>query len=198
MNHDQHIAQGEKIVVMLSAAEIAFAQQLMQEVFYPQAFTLSMSEVVEIVFSTVRECYNGARDHPLAKDEIVKKILDQMHVRKERRKFLRLKKSFIAGFRKIETTTDFSIAETENVGLGGFKIDVPYLITPLACGQVIEISLKNSQENHEPLKGIGKVAWLKKKEHSNGYEIGIMLSHIKEEDKAKLQQFLEEDKSTEK
>lgn len=186
----------EKVAVSFQPAEISFIDTVIREVFVPAGYTLTTDEAVRILVLAFQECYRDSSEEAAAvslKDRCIRKLLEVMSHCAERRKFLRLKKSFIAGFCKIETAGSFTHGLTANVSLGGFKIDVPYLITPLSCGQSIEIALKPESQEQEPLKGVGKVVWLKRKEPGNGYEIGIMITHIREEDIDKLRQYLEDD-----
>ena len=111
----------------------------------------------------------------------------------ERRKFPRIKKSLIAGFRKLDFFDEFPECETENVSEGGFKIDVPYLIKALSIGYLIELELKSSKKAKKSVRGIGKIVWIAKKTEGAGFEIGVQLTLIKSEDRQLFEKFLGSD-----
>jgi len=110
----------------------------------------------------------------------------------ERRKYPRLKSHLVAGFRRIESFDEYKTDLTENISMAGFMIDVEYPAPSFVMGRAMEINIRDPREKDDPIKGIGRMVWMREKEDRSGCEIGIMITHIKAEDRARyMQHFLE-------
>jgi len=192
MNEENRETKKEIIAVSLDEGAVAFLEKIGKEVPLPSGCPVSNAETIEALVEALRQC-GPSLEETKAKAVVMQRMLELFRTRGERRKFIRLKKSLIAGFRKMESMDDFAKGITEDISIGGFRIEVPYLITPLSCGQLIEIGLKDTNSIHAPLKGMGRVVWLKRKEGGAGFEVGIMLTHIREQDRARFRQYLQEE-----
>lgn len=193
MNEQNREEKKVELAIAIRPEEELFLEKLVRDVLIPNGFPLSAPDAVAALVRTVQSLFDTPESQA-DKEGFVRHMVEVLKRGHERRKFLRLKKTFLAGFRKVESIGHFTSGITENISVGGFKIDVPYLITPLSCGQLVEITLKQSErEDEEQLKGMGKIVWLRKKEEGAGFEIGVMITHVREEDKGRLQQYLEEE-----
>lgn len=192
MKEENHEEKREKITVSLDEGAVAFIDKISKEVYLPSGCPVSTAETIEALVEVLMQCSPSLEDTTI-KAVVIQRMLELLRARGEKRKFIRLKKSLIAGFRKMESMDTFAEGITEDISIGGFKLEVPYLITPLSCGQLVEIGLKDTDGTHAAVKGIGRVAWLKRKDDGAGFEVGVMLTHVREQDKARFQHYLQEE-----
>ncbi|MFH0840091.1 MAG: PilZ domain-containing protein [Candidatus Omnitrophota bacterium] len=108
-----------------------------------------------------------------------------------RRRYPRVAKNLIIGFRKIDSPEQYSSAVTEDIGMGGFRINAAFFGNPLSANDIIEIIIKDPRRNIKPIIAIGQVAWIKEKSDNN-YEIGVVLTNIAQKYRKKFIQYLAE------
>lgn len=104
---------------------------------------------------------------------------------KERRRYPRLKSHLIAGFRRIDSLREYVTDMTEDISIGGFKVEVECPDPSFAIGRAMEITIKDVRENADPIVGIGRIVWMKEKNDRSGCEIGVMITYLKAEDRAR-------------
>lgn len=84
----------------------------------------------------------------------------------------------------------YEYGATDDIGTGGFRIDVAFLGRPLAVNQTVEISIREPKEKDEPMRAIGRVVWIREKQDKYSHEIGVMLTYIKKEDRRRFLRYL--------
>lgn len=176
----------ESSLIWLDEEEMSLLNQLVQ--LSTESKRIELKDMLNIIVELIKELSRDMQEisNP---QELRRKILDPIKQSIERRRFPRIKKSLIAGFRKVETLKEYKEGLTENISLGGFKIEVPYLNTPLTINQVIEFTLKPDKSSSSPIKGIGRISWMRRRENSEGFDIGITITYLKEEDRKKLKTY---------
>ncbi|MBN2097566.1 MAG: PilZ domain-containing protein [Candidatus Omnitrophica bacterium] len=115
---------------------------------------------------------------------------DKLGLKKERRKYPRLNRHLLLGFRPLDSLAHYQQSVTENISYGGFKVDIPFTYAPPQVNQVIEMVIRGPEEHLRPIKAIGRIAWLHEKENKQGFELGVMLTYIRKEDREKFMKYL--------
>lgn len=113
-----------------------------------------------------------------------------------RRKYPRIKKNLRVELRSMDSLGEYKDCVTKDVGLGGFKIEACFLDNPLEVNQIIEIMIMDPFKKDDPIKTIGRVAWIKENQTDHTHEIGIQLTYIKGQDKERFMQCLSENIET--
>lgn len=94
-----------------------------------------------------------------------------------------LQKNLFVRFRELDSL--LALDEhgiTESLSLNGFTAHVDFVDRPLAVNRLIEISLKWPYKQSDPVKAIGRVEWVKKKDDKLTHEIGVRFTHMNDED----------------
>ncbi|MBU4376165.1 MAG: PilZ domain-containing protein [Candidatus Omnitrophica bacterium] len=120
---------------------------------------------------------------------LTKKAFEIDTLRAARRRYPRVAKNLIIGFRKMDSMEECNTAVTEDIGMGGFRINAAFFGNPLSANDIIEIIIKDPRRNIKPIIAIGHVAWIKEKS-DNDYEIGVMLTNIARKYRKKFIQYL--------
>ncbi len=123
---------------------------------------------------------------------LTKRALEADTAQADRREYPRIDKNLIIGFRKMDSMEQCNTAVTDDIGVGGFRINAAFLGNPLSVNDIIEIIIKDPRGNIKPIIAIGRVAWLKEKSDNN-YEIGVMLTNVARKHRKKFIQYLKVD-----
>ena len=108
---------------------------------------------------------------------------------KERRRYPRLKANLIAGFRRLESLREYKDETTKDIGMGGFRVEVECPDPLFVIGRAMEITIRDPHEKDEPVRGIGRIIWMREKEDRSACEVGVMLTYIRAEDMARYVKF---------
>lgn len=101
---------------------------------------------------------------------------------KNYRKYPRIKKNIALGIRTMDSLTAYAMSCTNDISAGGFSLDVAYLDGVPVVDQVIEITME-APDREAAITAIGKIAWVRSNEDRDDFEIGVMLTYIKGEDR---------------
>ena len=121
-----------------------------------------------------------------SKKELVRRILNTVSTDVERRRYPRLKKILRVGFKNMDSGEGDKYAATKDVSMGGFRMDVAYFGKPPSVHQIVELMIHDPDEKKEPIKAVGRIAWLMEKDSQGNLEIGIMLTYMKQEDRERF------------
>jgi len=108
----------------------------------------------------------------------------------DRREYPRLSRHLHARFRRMDSMEVYKDAATDDISIGGFRVDVAFFGQPFQIGQVIEITIGEFQKDFEPLKAIGRVVWIKDNEDNYSHEIGIAFTYIRDKDKECITKYI--------
>ena len=186
----------QRILALLTREEMEFIDKLGMDSLFSTGTKLSrtnaISALVEAAMALEISGY-GIR----TKEELARRIINPASLQVERRKYPRLKKHLYVGFRNMDSLKKYEVGTAKDIGMGGFSMDIGYLGHPPSLHQIIEVTLKDPEEDQtrEPVKAIGRIAWTREKEGTNDLEIGIMLTYIRDEDKARFMSYLSEDEN---
>ncbi len=86
----------------------------------------------------------------------------------------------------------FKKSLSEDMNLGGLRIDLPKSSNALLLNQLVELNLKDPSGRLEPLDAMGKVVWIQKKDQGRGFEAGILLTYMKDEVRKRFARYLED------
>lgn len=179
-----------RVVTFLEREGLDFLDRLVKDIYFDYGKKVPRAKLVEEIIEVFRDKGQESRK------ELINKMLGKgsaiLTERIERRKYPRLKKDLVIGFRKLESLKEHKEVLSENISMGGLKINIPFLSEPLSINQVIELTINNPQEELISVKALGRVAWMREKENREGYEIGIMLTYIRKEDRERFSQYLGE------
>ncbi|MFC1548363.1 PilZ domain-containing protein [Candidatus Omnitrophota bacterium] len=106
----------------------------------------------------------------------------------EKRKFPRVNTHIPVRYRKLgdpETETRSSTI-TKNLSVGGIRFSAPEFISR-ACRLILELDIPMI---NKPVKAISKVAWIKKGEAGENYEVGNQFLEISKKDKALVSEYV--------
>lgn len=187
-----HDIKRRRVIALLTREEMEYLDRLGMDALFSTGSKLSRIVIIGALLDAAMALdvsAKGIRN----KKELVREILEAARTQPDRRRYPRLKRNLITGFRKMDSMERYKEARTEDIGIGGFRIDVAFLGKPLSVNQVIEITVKDPREKAEPVKAVGRVAWVRKSENEHGYEIGAMLTYIRKEDKARFLKYLSEE-----
>lgn len=185
-----------RVIAMLTREEMEFIHKLGIDSLFTAGHKLSRVEILSALIQagiSLSICAKGVK----TKKELIEKILAAARAHAERRKYPRLKKNLRIGFRKMDSMEHYEETQTENIGMGGFMMDVAYLDKPPQVHQIIEITLKDPNEEGEPIKAIGRISWIREKENNEGLEVGVRITYIKDEYRDKFAVFLSGEESLE-
>lgn len=189
MNNHTMKKKRRRVIALLTREKIEFLDRLGMDSLFSTGSKLSRVDVISALLDAAMLLgisAEGVQNKP----ELVQKILDAAYSQPNRRKYPRLKKELMVGFRKVDSMEQYKNGSTDNISMGGFRIDVAFLGKPLLINQAIEITINEPQEKGEPIKTIGRVAWIKEKEDKHSHEIGVMLTYIRKEDKERFMKYL--------
>lgn len=181
-----------RVIALLKREEMEYLDRLGMDSLFSTGSKLSRVEIIGAFVDAAMLLGISAKE-VRTKQELVQKILDTMQYGQERRELPRLKKDLIVRFRRIESAEQYESGMTEDVGIGGFRVDVAFLGKPFIVNQPIEISINEPQQGAEPIKAIGRVAWIREQEDNHSHEIGVMITYIKEGYKEKFLKYLAEE-----
>lgn len=190
-NKDENINR-QRIIALLSKKETEFLDKLGMDSLFSTGSKLSRVEIINALVNAAIALDISAQGIR-SKQELIQRIIDAIHSHRDKRKYPRLKKNLIVRLRKIESLEQYEHGATEDIGIGGFRIDVAFLGKPLLVNQTIEVSMNEPQEKTVPIKTIGRVAWIKEKEDRHSHEIGVMLTYMRKQDRGRFLEYLGED-----
>ena len=96
-----------------------------------------------------------------------------------------LQKKLFVRFKKLDSLDPYEHGLIKGLNLNGFTVNATLVDEPLTVNQIIEISIRELQDASESIEAIGHVAWVKEN-GDNSYEIGVMFTHISEENSGRL------------
>jgi hypothetical protein len=173
----------------LTKEEMEFIEKLGRDSLFSTGSKLSRLEIMGALVDAaiaLDVSIQGVR----SKKELIQKMIDTIYLNSDRRRYPRLKRDLIVKFRKIESMEHYEYGAMDNMGTGGFRIDVAFLGRPLAVNQTVEVSIKEPEEKDETMRAIGRVIWIKEKEDKYSHELGVMLTYIKKENRARFLKYL--------
>jgi hypothetical protein len=184
-------AKRRRVIAMLSREEMEYLDRLGLDSVFSTGSKLSRVDVIGALVDAAMALgisAQGVRN----KHELIQNIINAARSQDDRRKYPRLKKDLIVGFRRADSMAKYEGGAVDDISMGGFRIDVAFLGKPLQVDQVIEITISESQGNGKSITAIGRVAWVKQKGDAHAHEIGVMLTYIKKEDKGRFMKYLSE------
>ena len=107
----------------------------------------------------------------------------------ERRRYPRLKKDLLIGLRGAESLAEYKASVTENVSLGGIKMDLQSL-EGLSVNQPVEVVIKDAKGKDDPIKALGRIAWMQSKEKPVRHEVGIHITYVQKKDQQRFLEYL--------
>jgi len=193
MNNHNHKRNGIKrrVIALVDREEMEFLEKLSMDSLFSTGRKLTKIDVIGALIDAAMQLKINAHDIH-SKKELVEKIVSVVRNQIEKRKYPRIKKTLHIGFRKMDSLEQYKHSTTENIGIGGFRMDVSYMDKPPHVHQVIEVVMKDSHEK-EPIKAIGRIAWVREKENDTGLEIGVMLTYIDKKDRERFEQYVAEE-----
>lgn len=192
MNNKKNQKKRRRVIALLTREEMELLDKLGMDSLFSTGSKLSRVEIIAALVDAAMVLGISAKDVK-NKQELVQRILEVTRTSPERREYPRLKKNLHVKFRKMDSMEQYKNAATDNIGKGGFRIDVAFLGQPLSVNQVIEVAINDPQEESRPIKAIGRVAWVKDKEDGHSHEIGVMLTYIKKQDEKRFLKYLSEE-----
>ncbi len=178
-----------RVIAFLDREEIEFLDKLSMDSSFSTGHKLSRVDIISALVRAamaMRLSASGIR----SREELVERILNLSRTPIERRKLPRIRKGLEVGFRALESLKGHYLTKTEDLGLGGFRMDLPEGKRNLAPHQLIEITLKDPVSSSAAVKAIGKVAWISQKEKEPGFEIGVKFAYMTEQDHERFKGFL--------
>ena len=178
-----------RVIALLTREEMEFLDKLSMDSLFSTRHKLSRVDAIAALVDAAIELGISA-DNVKSKKQFIEKILNTINNQEDKRRFPRIKKYLHVGFRKMDSMEKHNHSVTNNIGMGGFCMDISYLDKPPQVHQVIEITVKDPNEKEMPVKAIGRIAWICEKEGEHSLEVGVMLTYIKDEDKKRFEKYL--------
>ncbi|UCC95978.1 MAG: PilZ domain-containing protein [Candidatus Omnitrophota bacterium] len=174
-----------RVVAFLNRHEMEFLDKLSMDSLFSTGYKLSRIDVIAALVDVAMALGISAKGVK-SRGSLVWRILHSIRAPGERRQYHRFKKNLDVAFRKMDSLAEYSSSVTEDIGVGGFRMEVTTLGEPLAINQIIEVTISDPQKEHQAIKAIGRVVWMREKEDPQGLEIGVKLTYVKEEDREKF------------
>ena len=119
------------------------------------------------------------------KKELVGELMKAGLAQSERRKFPRIDKNLHIEFSTMDSLAKNKLGKMKNISSGGFCMEISSDHTPPQVNEVIEISMRDEKEKQD-IVAIGRVAWVRETEGQEGFEVGVMLTYVREEDQSRF------------
>ena len=180
-----------RVITMLDRHEVEFLDKLGKDALFTTGHKLSYNDILKgLLDFAITVGLNGENIRSL--EDFRKRLLSlsAQHMGMDRRKYPRIQRCLNVNFRPLESLQEFAETNTENLSIEGLCIDICSSANPPQVNQPIEIMIDDKQ--HEPIKAIGKAAWVKEKEGGQGMSIGVKLTYLKKEDRERFMTCLEE------
>ena len=105
----------------------------------------------------------------------------------ERRRYFRTETNMPLKYKNLRNVGKVPIGSlTKDISEGGVRFKTTEFVS-LACRLVLEINLPT---NPKPIKAISKVAWIRKIQAGDSYELGNQFLEITKEDKSRIMDFV--------
>ena len=190
-NKKQKTRKRQRVIALLTREEMEFLERLGMDALFSTGFKLSRLDIIASLVD-VAITLGISAENIKNKGELSRRILEAAQTGQERRKYPRLKKDLIVEFRRMDSMESYEESAADDIGAGGFRVEVAFGGRPLSVNEVIELTLRDPQEKDKAIKAIGRVAWIKEKEDKHGHDMGVMLTHVKEEDRERFIGYLKE------
>ena len=177
-----------RLVALLNKEEIEFINRLGVDALFSTGQRLTKVDIIAAFVDVMMQLdisSIGAKD----KSELVKEIMSAAKEYSEQRKYPRVKRSFQVSFRAIESLDDYSNSTTEDLSLGGLRFEINKLEGLPQINQALEIIIDDGAGG--PVKAVGTVAWISKKENGDGAKVGVKLTYVRKEDWERFKSYLE-------
>lgn len=184
-----------RVIALLTREEMEYLEKLALDAHFSSGKKLSRVEILSALVEAARELQISGEGIK-SKRELIDRVINSVRLQPERRKYPRIKKELVAGFRKAESLANHVNAISKDVGCEGVKIEVRELPEGFEAGQTVEISLKVNPEMN-PISALGRIAWISPNLEEGGFEIGVKLVHIKPEDRKTFEEFIKKEEASE-
>jgi len=178
----------KRIIAFLTREETEFLAKLSMESFFTTGHKLARTDIIAALVDAVMAMKITANDIR-NKEDLVRRILS-LSMQTDKRKYPRLKKDLKINLREMESIERHKEYATSDISLGGFRVKSDIHNKHLEPGMIIETVIKDPDEETRPLRAIGRVAWVRERENKEGYEAGIRLTYMKEEDRMRFKKYL--------
>ena len=178
-----------RVIALLTRDQIEFLDKLGMDSLFSTGAKLPRVKIIGALVDAAMALGLSAKGIK-NKKELAQRLLSTAYAQQNRRSYPRINRSLLIKFRTLDSLKEHKTWITEDISLGGFKIDIPFSYAPPPVGQVIEFILKGTEEGLEPIKAIGRIIWMREKEDKKSLEIGVKLTYIREENKAQFMSYL--------
>ena len=178
-----------KVVAYLSRKEMDFLERLGKEAIFSTGHRVSREDIISALIESAMELKLSAKGIK-TKEELVAKLVELFGARAEKRRYPRLNTNLIAGFRRIDSMEEYARGLTEDVSIGGFKVDMECPDPSFSVDRAMEITIIDPRQDEPPVKAFGKIAWMKEKEDGLACEIGVKLTYMHKEDRKRYMRYM--------
>ena len=112
-----------RVIALLTREEMEYLDKLGLDALFSTGSKLSRIDIIGALLDVAMELGISAKDIR-NKKELAERILKAVQARPERRRYPRLKKNLVTAFRKMDSMEDYEYGMTEDISIGGFRIDV--------------------------------------------------------------------------
>jgi hypothetical protein len=165
-----------RIVVNLNRGEFEFIDKLGRDALFTTGRRLTNNKILRTFVNVMQELKidgNGLR----SPSELKERLLMALGIKKDRRKYLRFKEDVQVSYRKLDSMTKHTKAQTIDISQHGFRIE---LNDKRKVGEVLEFIIHDPQMPDKPINAFGRIVWIR------GNEAGIKLTSFPEEDKQRF------------
>lgn len=185
-----------RVIALLNREEIEYIHQLSMDSLFTTGHKLTKVDIIAALIDAAIKLEVSAKAIK-NKQQLTERMLSVAHTMIERRKYPRIKKDLIVNFRPVESLKECATSRTEDLSTDGLRIDITTLEHPPQLNQLLEITIKDPQEE-EAVKAIGKIVWIRQKEKEKGFNAGVKLTYIRKEDKLKFIKYLHKELTEER
>lgn len=173
-----------RVIALLDREQIEFLHRLSLESLFSTGHKMSLVEIMSALVDVARKLNISAKDITKV-DALSEKIISVCSNYLEKRNFPRIKKHLKVSFRTSESLKEPIPSQTQDLSLGGLRLEISSAENLPQINQLLEISLKDPKEKEKEVKALGKVVWIRQCEDKNrlSYQVGVKLTYIMEEDR---------------
>lgn len=185
MSDNNEKVMKHRVIALLTREQMEFLEKLSMDSAFSTGYKLAKTDIISaLVDAAIKSNLDatGIKN----KEELLRLIVGEKKEPGERRRYPRLKKGLLIGFKKADSMNDYKDRLTKDVSLGGFMIEIDKLEVHYKVNEIIELTIKEG----EAFKALGRITWIRENVERSGWEMGIQLVYIREEDLQRMKKNL--------
>ena len=180
-----------RVVVNLTREDLEFIDNIGEDALFTTGKHLTNNKIIRAFIGVMQEV-KVKGDGLYSAEELKNRILIKLKIKKDKRAYPRFKKEVTLSWRKASSSEKYNEGSTIELGEGGFRI---HLKQNRMVGENLEFTIKDSCEPNKPIKVLGRITWIKRRDEDSSLEAGIKITRLPDKDKPRFSKLLVENKA---